>query len=132
MDFGLFLGTFFFKKLYKPFVIALNFGRGKPEDLKLFLTKLIDEMNDILQNGIELNNNIFNIKFMGFVCNIPARCFLENIREHTGFNLCDWSPFLRFEFGLIRKRAFHRTRIADVFLHSTQTRFPAEEVIVTS
>lgn len=82
-------GCIFFKHVYKPFVIAVYIGKGRPSNLDLFVKKFVDELNDVLETGVELGGKKFVVKFKGFVCNIPARCFLKNIKDHTSFYSCE-------------------------------------------
>lgn len=130
------LGHIFYKNLYDPFVIALHFGKGKPKDLNQFLANFIQELNDILKNGLEIGGKLFNIKFTGFVCDIPARCYLQNIKGHNEFYSCKrcnipgfslegvtFFPFLHYErrtnksFRLQTRKEHHKGKTPLVELY---------------
>lgn len=66
------LGRIHFKpSIYKPFSIALYFGEGKPEDVNLYLQEFIEELNEILKNGVEIEEKLFKMKLMCFINDIP-------------------------------------------------------------
>lgn len=79
----------FSPSIYKPFVIALYFGRGKPPCLEQFLGEFIDEFNDIQENGFEVDGKKFRLSAWNFVCDIPARVYIKNIKGHTGYYSCE-------------------------------------------
>lgn len=61
----------------KPFVISVWCGVGKPKNLEEFLSPLIEDLNDLLKNGLSVNNHLIKISRICFVCDAPARCFLK-------------------------------------------------------
>lgn len=65
----------------KPFVIGIWCGNGKPKDLNEFLERLVDDLNEVIANGIGINGFQLNIKRVCFVADSPARSFL------LGYNL---------------------------------------------
>lgn len=75
--------------VYKPFIVAIYCGKGKPSNIGLFLKDLIAEFNLIITRGVEINEKKFTIKFMGFACDIPARTFLKCTKGHSGFYSCE-------------------------------------------
>lgn len=56
-----------------PFVIGVYCGDKKPGNVTEYLKQLIEDINHILDDGFELNNQIYNIKLMGFIADAPAR-----------------------------------------------------------
>jgi len=50
-----------------------NFGVKKPGNVMEYLKQLIEDINHILDDGFELNSQIYNIKLMGFIADAPAR-----------------------------------------------------------
>ena len=84
------LGKIYDKQLsYKPFTIAVYCGSGKPVCIKLFLSKFVTELNDLLMNGVEIEGKVFKISIMCFICDRPARAFIKCIKGHTGFYACE-------------------------------------------
>lgn len=64
-------------------VISIWCGRGKPI-LNEFLHPFVSELNDIISNGMNINNNQLKVTIRGFVCDSPARAFLKG--NDCGYN----------------------------------------------
>lgn len=64
-------------------VVAVWCGDGKPTVLNDFLGSFINELNDLLRNGMIVNGNTISIKFRCFVCDTPARSFIKG--EHSAY-----------------------------------------------
>lgn len=75
--------------IYKPFVIAIYYGKGKPKDINSYLAEFIDEFNCMKNKGIYMGDKNFKFKSVIFVCDIPARVYLKQIKGHTGFSSCE-------------------------------------------
>uniref|UniRef100_A0ABD2XIU7 Transposase domain-containing protein n=1 Tax=Trichogramma kaykai TaxID=54128 RepID=A0ABD2XIU7_9HYME len=73
---------------YKPFVVALFYGKGKPKDTNKYLDQFILELNYLLKNGLVLDSNNFKIEIRCFICDIPAKSFITHTKSHTSFNGC--------------------------------------------
>jgi len=54
-------------------VIGVYCGDKKRRNVTEYLKQLIEDINHILDDGFELNNQIYNIKLMGFIADAPAR-----------------------------------------------------------
>lgn len=59
--------------------IAIFYGKTKPTSLDGFLKQLVEELNDVLNNGISINNCRINVKLRSFICDSPARAFLKGL-----------------------------------------------------
>lgn len=75
--------------LYQPFPIAINSGSGKPENLEVFLDDLVNELNELLENGVTIRNKHFEVEIKCFVCDTPARALIKGTKSHTGFFSCE-------------------------------------------
>lgn len=75
--------------IYRPFVVAIYFGKGKPKDVDSFLADFIEEFNFIKDKGLEISDKIFEFASVAFVCDIPARVHVKQIKGHTGFYGCE-------------------------------------------
>jgi len=75
--------------LYEPFPVAIYAGDKKPNDLELYFQKFIKEINELQINGLVLENNIFQINVLCFVCDRPARSFIKGIKGHGGYHACE-------------------------------------------
>lgn len=60
----------------KPMVVAIYCGDTKPP-LANFLSQFVEEMKDILVNGVICNNQKVTVKINFFVCDTPARSFIK-------------------------------------------------------
>lgn len=62
----------------RPMVAAVYYGIGKPP-LNPFLNPLVDELLELLENGITINGKHIDIGVKFFVCDTPARSFLKGL-----------------------------------------------------
>lgn len=62
----------------KPMVIGIFCGAGKCLDVELYLMPFVDEMNDIIANGIYINSHKITAYINCFVCDSPARAFVKS------------------------------------------------------
>lgn len=75
--------------VYKPFPVAIFYGNGKPSSTEAYLDEFIDEMNDLLTNGLDIFGQHFEVSLKCFVCDTPARAFLKCTIGHTGRYACE-------------------------------------------
>lgn len=75
--------------LYKPFVIAVHCGTGKPKSVDNNLSEFIKELNGILRDGVKIDGTAWQIHVMCFICDRPARAYIKCIKGHTGFYSCE-------------------------------------------
>lgn len=62
-----------------PFVICIWCGETKPSNLNNYLESFVIELNDVLINGIYINNHWINVKIRCFTCDKPALAFIKGI-----------------------------------------------------
>lgn len=72
-----------------PFVIGIYCGSSKPIPLELYLASFMEELLQLINNGLEHNNIKFNIKMHSFICDAPAKAFIKCIKGHGGYSACD-------------------------------------------
>lgn len=58
-------------------IICVWCGDGKPTDLNDFLLPFVSELNNLLQNGVQINEFQLNILVRCFICDTPARSFIK-------------------------------------------------------
>lgn len=64
-----------------PMVLGIWAGETKPV-LNEYLTQLIDELEVMLESGIQIGSNLINVKIGRIICDSPARAFIKgNYRE---------------------------------------------------
>lgn len=71
-----------------PFPVGVFAGDSKPSDANEFLTPFVDELLDIIQNGITINSFAYRIEIHNFACDAPARAFIMMTKSHSGFSSC--------------------------------------------
>lgn len=73
----------------KPFIIGAYFGAKKPCDVHEYLSPFIEELNNLLNNGLEINdNNPICIQIKGIIADAPARAFIKQCKGHSGYFGC--------------------------------------------
>lgn len=72
----------------KPFIIGIYCGAAKPKCPNLFLKMFVEEMNDLILNGIEIRNCIINVKLLCFICDAPAKSFITCTKSHNAYFGC--------------------------------------------
>ncbi|XP_050077578.1 uncharacterized protein LOC126564540 [Anopheles maculipalpis] len=55
-----------------PMIVAMFHGITKPPQLQEFLAPFVKEMNDVIENGIQINNQIVHVALRAFICDAPA------------------------------------------------------------
>lgn len=75
--------------VYKPFVVALYYGKSKPKFLDKYLEPFIHEINILQKDGIIIGKNTYQVQLMAFISDTPARAFLKCIKGHGGYNACE-------------------------------------------
>lgn len=72
-----------------PFLIGLYCGMKKPKCIFEFLKPFIDDLADVLMDGIVYNGQNILVEVSSFVCDAPARAFVKIIKSHNGYSGCD-------------------------------------------
>lgn len=77
----------------KAFIVALHQGPSKPKSAKEFLRPLINELNELLENGLLVLKNgtkkLYTVAIDKFIMDAPARQFLKCIIGHAGYFSCE-------------------------------------------
>lgn len=60
-------------------VITVWCGEGKPTYLNDFLGHFVNELNEVLENGISVNEHLITVFCKCFICDSPARAFIKGI-----------------------------------------------------
>lgn len=75
--------------IYKPFPVAIFSGNEKPNNINSYLNDFIEKMNKLTREDIIIEEQIFKVRIMCFVCDRPARSFLKCIKGHGRYNTCE-------------------------------------------
>lgn len=74
--------------IYPVFAVGIFYGDQKPSSVSDFLSEFIEEAKELCENGFTYKNK--NIKFYisAFVCDAPARAYILQVKNHTGYYGC--------------------------------------------
>ncbi|XP_071654098.1 uncharacterized protein [Temnothorax longispinosus] len=72
----------------EPFIIAVYHGEGKPP-LEPFLPQFVDELSNLMINGIMFQGTTYRVQVRNFVLDAPARAFIKCIKGHTSRKACE-------------------------------------------
>ena len=66
----------------KPFHITSTAGTTKPSNLE-FLNEAINDLNNLIINGININDEHFNIRILNiiYICDAPAKAFVKCVNS---------------------------------------------------
>jgi len=70
------------------FPIGIYYGKEKPSDSNLCLSYFIDELQLLVQNGIEIDKIVYGVRVRVFCCDAPAKSYILKIKGHSGFHSC--------------------------------------------
>ena len=75
----------------KPFIVGLYSGNRKPGNVQEYLQLFRDEIEVLIQNGIQFSNSVrkFAVEISCFICDAPARAFVKQTKGHSGYFGCD-------------------------------------------
>ncbi|XP_034232946.1 uncharacterized protein LOC117640529 [Thrips palmi] len=73
----------------EPFIIATYKGRGKPDDINLYLDNYVQEARFLITNGIDLFGNNYPVTIGNYILDAPARSFTKCIIGHNGTFSCE-------------------------------------------
>lgn len=60
-----------------PMVIGIYCGKGKTTDLSTFFSRFVEEMRQILSDGVHINSHRITVRIRCFVCDSPARSYIK-------------------------------------------------------
>ena len=72
----------------KVFPVALCLGVSKPANLD-FLVDTIQDLNQLLQHGLQCDDKTIQVKLRAIVCDAPAKAMVKAIKQYSGYQGCD-------------------------------------------
>lgn len=69
--------------MYRPFVIGIYFGVGKPKNLDTYLQDFINDTKTLLTEGfyVQERGRTYKIKIRCFICDSPARAYIKGMAK---------------------------------------------------
>lgn len=97
--------------LAKPFVAAIYCGDSKPFSAENYFSDFVEEVNNLVENGIELYGKKYSIEIMAIVADSPARAFLKCCKAPGTFYACERCTTKGTSIGIGRskKRVYPQT-----------------------
>lgn len=68
--------------------IGIYYGNAKPHDLNMYLQDFINEINELIEHGLNVHNHTVFLDGTYFVCDAPAKNYIMGTVSHTGYNSC--------------------------------------------
>lgn len=63
----------------RPMIIGIFCGTGKCSDVVRFLSPMVEEMNEIIMDGVYINSHKISVSVNCFICDSPARAFVKSM-----------------------------------------------------
>ncbi|KAI2643909.1 Acylphosphatase [Labeo rohita] len=73
----------------QPFIVALFYGSSKPDSVEEFLQDFVEELQQLIQNGISFQNLVHSVTVKAIICDAQARAFLKCIKSHNSLHGCE-------------------------------------------
>ncbi|XP_035914982.1 uncharacterized protein LOC118516957 isoform X2 [Anopheles stephensi] len=67
---------------------AIFCGYKKPESTEQYLRPMVEELNDLISNGLDMHGENVAVKLLAIVADTPARSFVKGVTSHTGYGSC--------------------------------------------
>lgn len=65
-----------------PAVIGIYCGDTKITDVETYFNNFVDEMLDVMKNGLQINPHKLSVNIRCFICDSPARAFVKGIHTY--------------------------------------------------
>lgn len=75
-------------KLRRVKIVGIYYGTSKPDNVNEYLSPLIDEAVQLVENGYILQEKVYSIKIKAFVCDSSAKAFILNVKYYSDYNSC--------------------------------------------
>jgi len=72
-----------------PFIVGIFYGQSKPSNVADYLRALIEELENLHENKLTYMQHIFTISISSVICDAPARAFIKNVKQFSGYHGCD-------------------------------------------
>lgn len=73
---------------HKPIIVCAYYGRGKPESSHDFMWMFVQELENLVNNGLSYEGRSIRIRVRAFICDFPAMAFIKSTLNSNGFVGC--------------------------------------------
>lgn len=70
------------------FPVGIFVGKSKPSSCDEFLQKVVEEFSFYMENGLEIDGDLYTIEIRAVLCDAPARAFITGTPSHTSCHGC--------------------------------------------
>lgn len=78
-----------FKELKENVIpVGIFHGFQKPQSIEEFMNPFIIDLLEMVENGLTVNEILFNIQISNISCDSPAKAFLLNVKSHNAYSGC--------------------------------------------
>lgn len=70
------------------FTVGMYEGKSAPSDNRIFFQETLNELIEILKNGVSFAGRIIKVKLLAFVGDAPGRAFMLGVKSHSGYHSC--------------------------------------------
>ena len=74
--------------LLPPIIVGIFSGKKKPESSLEYLSEFINELEDLLCNGISIRDSDCEVVVNALICDSPARAFVCGVKGHNSYYGC--------------------------------------------
>ena len=74
---------------FHPFIVAIFYGKSKPNDIREYLEDFLDDYRQLHEMGFVYKGIRYNVNLRCWICDAPARSFLKCIKGHSGYYACE-------------------------------------------
>ncbi|XP_049541717.1 uncharacterized protein LOC125954985 [Anopheles darlingi] len=68
--------------------IGIYMGQKKPEEVEQYLRPFVDEMNPLMDNGLEFGDKYVDVAISAFIADSPARSFIKSVKGFQSKHGC--------------------------------------------
>jgi hypothetical protein len=94
-----------------PFPIGIFCGLSKPKSVSQYLQKFVQDLQNVLANGITYKGKQFKVLVSSFICDAPARAYIKQTKAFNGYSGCDkcfqegvWKNKMTYPETIVRLR----------------------------
>lgn len=70
------------------FLIGLYWGKEKPKDSNSLIKYFVEELNNLIETGLEINKKVYNVRLHALLADAPAKAYILKVKSHTGHSSC--------------------------------------------
>ncbi|XP_041917180.1 uncharacterized protein LOC121681489 [Alosa sapidissima] len=73
----------------KTFIVGLFCGNAKPSNVHDYLKTFVDDLTQLLKDGLTYRGETLKVMVCSFICDAPAQAYIKQTKSHNGYSGCD-------------------------------------------